>query len=123
MQIELRNLKQMAMCGVKLEPTFANFLVDRRLTVYVTSLEPARRKFTLELWLPEKYPLAPPRVLFRRGSHPTIDEKGRMRFDEWSPGMMLTALLGNIQVTLSEPLLQKKKPVKKATNKRTNRFI
>ena len=64
--------------------------------------------FNLELFLPEEYPLVPPKVLFRtKIYHPNIDRLGRICLDilknKWSPALQIKAVLLSIQALMSAP--------------------
>ncbi len=65
-------------------------------------------EFSLELFLPEDYPMAPPRVRFlTKIYHPNIDKLGRICLDilkdKWSPALQIRTVLLSIQALLSSP--------------------
>jgi len=64
--------------------------------------------FKLELFLPEDYPMAPPKVRFlTKIYHPNIDRLGRICLDilkdKWSPALQIRTVLLSIQALLSSP--------------------
>eukprot|EP01015_Nassula_variabilis_P001365 TRINITY_DN1073_c0_g1_i5.p1 TRINITY_DN1073_c0_g1~~TRINITY_DN1073_c0_g1_i5.p1 ORF type:complete len:164 (-),score=39.69 TRINITY_DN1073_c0_g1_i5:145-636(-) len=64
--------------------------------------------FDAELFLPEDYPMAPPKVIFNtKIYHPNIDNLGRICLDilkdKWSPALQIRSVLLSIQALLSSP--------------------
>ena len=64
--------------------------------------------FSMELFLPEEYPMVPPKVRFlTKIYHPNIDKLGRICLDilksKWSPALQIRTVLLSIQALLSSP--------------------
>ena len=65
-------------------------------------------EFKLELFLPDDYPMCPPRIRFlTRIYHPNIDRLGRICLDvlknNWSPALQIRTILLSIQALLGAP--------------------
>ena len=107
---ETERLGKEPIVGIYASPSDAN---PRHFNVQISG--PAQTPyegglFTAELYLPDEYPMVPPKVLFRtKIFHPNIDKLGRICLDilkdKWSPALQIRAVLLSIQALMSTPNL------------------
>jgi ubiquitin-conjugating enzyme E2 N len=65
-------------------------------------------RFKMELFLPDEYPMCPPKVRFlTKIYHPNVDRLGRICLDilkeKWSPALQIRSVLLSIQALMSAP--------------------
>lgn len=107
---ETNFLLQNPIQGIYAEPTPNNL---RHFLVQIAGPDDspyAGGVFDAELFLPEDYPMVPPKMLFRtKIYHPNIDKLGRICLDilkdKWSPALQIRAVLLSVQSLLTSPNL------------------
>lgn len=105
---ETQKLNQEPIVGIYAEPQKDN---PRYFNVMIAGPKDSPYEgglFKLQLYLPEEYPMVPPKLLFMtKIYHPNIDFLGRICLDilksNWSPALQIRSVLLCIQILLSEP--------------------
>ena len=107
---ETQRLAQDPIVGIYAEPNPNNFRHFHVKIAGPTETPYEGGLFTCELFLPDEYPMVPPKVLFRtKIYHPNIDKLGRICLDilkdKWSPALQIRAVLLSIQSLMAAPNL------------------
>jgi ubiquitin-conjugating enzyme E2 N len=94
--------------GISAEPNEENLRYFKVMIMGPASSPYEGGVFRLELFLPEEYPMASPKVRFlTKIYHPNIDKLGRICLDilkdKWSPALQIRTVLLSIQALLSAP--------------------
>ena len=94
--------------GISAAPTEENMRYFNVIILGPTSSPYEGGVFKLELFLPEDYPMAAPKVRFlTRIYHPNVDKLGRICLDilkdKWSPALQIRTVLLSIQALMSAP--------------------
>ena len=105
---ETQKLKKDPVKGITVEPVEGN---PRYFSVVIDGPQGSPYEgghFKLQLYLPEEYPMVPPKCLFMtKIYHPNIDFLGRICLDilkkNWSPALQMRSVLLSIQSLLNEP--------------------
>ena len=105
---ETQRLMQEPVPGISATPDEANARYFHVLVSGPTESPYEGGLFKLELFLPDEYPMAPPKVRFMtKIYHPNIDKLGRICLDilkeKWSPALQIRTVLLSIQALLSAP--------------------
>lgn len=80
----------------------------RAATLLMFERARAEGVFKLELFLPDNYPMTPPKIRFlTKIYHPNVDKLGRICLDvlkdKWSPALQIRHVLLSIQALMSAP--------------------
>jgi len=105
---ETQKLQAEPVAGINAIPDESNARYFKIVVVGPQDSPYENGNFNLELFLPEEYPMAPPKVRFMtKIYHPNIDKLGRICLDilkdKWSPALQIRTVLLSIQALLSAP--------------------
>ncbi|CAG5098926.1 Oidioi.mRNA.OKI2018_I69.XSR.g16094.t1.cds [Oikopleura dioica] len=105
---ETQKLQSEPVSGITATPDESNARYFKIVVVGPQDSPYENGNFNLELFLPEEYPMAPPKVRFMtKIYHPNIDKLGRICLDilkdKWSPALQIRTVLLSIQALLSAP--------------------
>ncbi|KAF7458596.1 putative ubiquitin-conjugating enzyme E2 N [Cryptosporidium felis] len=107
-QKETMNLASDPSPGISAEPDKDNYRYFKIMMMGPEGTPYEGGNYKLELFLPEHYPMEPPKVRFlTKIYHPNIDKLGRICLDilkdKWSPALQIRTVLLSIQALLSSP--------------------
>lgn len=107
-QKETMNLASDPSPGINAEPDKDNYRYFKIMMMGPEGTPYEGGTYKLELFLPEHYPMEPPKVRFlTKIYHPNIDKLGRICLDilkdKWSPALQIRTVLLSIQALLSSP--------------------
>ena len=105
---EIKELKKNPPPGISAEPKKDNIRYLDAIILGPKDSPFEEGIFRLEIFLPEGYPISPPKVRFlTKIYHPNIDKIGRICLDilksKWTPALKISSLLISIQSLLNEP--------------------
>merc|ERR1712025_1064892 len=105
---ETDRLKKDPVPGISVEPNRHNPFYFHAKVAGPTDTPYGGGIFKVELFLPDGYPMVPPKVRFMtKIYHPNVDQVGRICLDilknKWSPALQIRTVLLSIQALLSSP--------------------